>query len=1048
MIRSFLHFTIERPILNHIFFVLLFVLALFAYRDIPKEIFPPFATDKVVVSGGYPGASADVLDKMAVHSLEDGMKSIDNIDNILSTIQNGRFVVQADIKSGSDKQVVLGDVKNAITSLRRDLPTDMNDPVAKIVINRFPLLMIAVSGEVSKKRLLDAAHALKQRLNVLKNLDRIDLRGDAEEEVHLRVDERKLEALHIPKLLLYQAVSALSSIYPAGTFKNRGNLIYLSTENGKKNARSLADTQLKIGGRYVRLGEVADVEFGLGEPQEISHYNGRESVSLIVSKTKKGNALRLSGEVRQLLETFKKEYPDVDFTIYVDTSNWIRNRINLVTSNIFFGLILVFGALFLSMNWRIASVVAIGIPTSFFIALIAAEGLGYSMNMLTMLGVLVALGMIVDEAIVVAENIYRHMEMGKPPLDAAIDGASEMFPAVLTATGTTIFAFLPLLTMSGEMGVFVKVLPVMISILLLSSLFEAYYFLPLHSEEFFTFGHRVDHHEPSRFWDTLSRWYGRLLSALLRHKYVAFVSLFGLIVGATLYMASITKFELMPTFDGTQIYISGEVDIDARLAETERAATQVEQMFLASAKADNLASATLTVGMRVNPDQSITRGKHIFQLLINLHEPKAKNVFDKYLNPYLSLEYDGSDMVRSETSQSIEKRLNRTLLPRLKKLRARDGSPLFRSLTVFVPQAGIVKNDIEIGLSGADDSTIFATLERLQTVLRRIRGVVNVRTNAQEGPRELKLRINGYGQQLGFTEEYLVASLRGLLLDAEYGKQFDQKGLIRLRLVDPRKDREIDIGSIRLRTQDGSRAVPLRDIVTFVYKKSMLHVYKEGGERVWSVMAKVDKSIVLPTEVMERLAPELDTIRNKGIEILVKGEQKADRQLKRDIIRASVMALFLIFISLVWMFNSLVQPLIVLSAVPLSVLGALVGTKLFGFNMTAIGSMGIVGLAGVVVNDGLIMVDFIRRAKGHREIVAGATIRLRPIVLTSITTVLGLLTIMLFASGQAIIVQPMAIVLGFGVAWATVLNLIYIPLLYTVLYRIKEDEKGEIRGGV
>jgi multidrug efflux pump subunit AcrB len=1037
MIRSFLRFAIERPVLNHIFLVLLLLMAFFAYQNIPKEIFPPAELDKIMIRGGYPGASADVLDKMAVRSIEDGLKAVDNLDNLRSTIQNGSFVILADIKPGSDNQLVLSDVKDVLASVRRDLPADMNDPVAKISIYKFPLLLIAISGDQPTRRLLEAADDLKRTLSQIKALDAIEIRGDADEEVRILVDEAKLEALHIPKLLFYKAVSELSSIYPAGTFKDRGRLIYLSTANGAKSARELSDTVLHIGNRYVRLGDVARVEFGLSTPSELSHFNGKANISLNVTKTKLGNAIALSKEIRKRLQAFQKHYPDLIFQVYVDTSVWIRNRINLVTTNIFFGLILVFGAMFLSMNWRIATVVGLGIPTSFFIALIFAEMLGYSMNLLSMLGALVALGMIVDEAIVVAENIYRHMEMGKPPKEAAIDGAAEMFPAVLTATATTVFAFLPLLIMSGQMGMFVKILPIMITVLLLSSLFEAFYFLPLHAKELFSLGHRVDHHEPSRLWDGMGALYSRTLYGLLRWKKLSLLLIAGSIILGTAAMLSITKFELFPTFDGSQIYFTGRVDTDSKLLETERSVTRLETQLLKEISDQEVSSVTSIVGLKFNPDQSVDTGEHLFHIFLNLHERKPENFFDRFINPWLSLEYDDSDMLRSRDAHDIAKDLIRTLLPKLQAMRTPDGKPLFYDLDLFVPQAGIVKNDVEIGLGGASDPVLFAALDRLKRAIEEINGTQHVTVNAKEGPKELKLRINDYGQRLGFTETGLVNTLRGMLLEAEYGKMFDQKGLIRLRIESPTKEDHLDIRSLRLRTPDGSRVVSLGQIADFVYRKRMLHVYKENGERLWSVAASVDKETVLPTEVMKQITPLLEQFKQQGIRVVIKGEQKANKQLAGEMSQAAVIAIFLIFISLVWMFNSFVQPLIVLSTIPLSILGALIGTKLFGLNMTMLGVMGMIGLAGVVVNDGLIMIDFIRKAGNIEEIVAGAKLRLRPIVLTSVTTVLGLATIIFFASGQSLIVQPMAISLGFGVAWATVLNLIYVPILYAVIYRTR-----------
>ncbi len=1036
MIRTFLHFALDRPVLNHIFLVLLLVMSFFAYQSIPKEIFPPAELDKIMIRGGYPGASADVLDKMAVRSLEDGLKAVDNLDNLRSTIQNGSFLILADIKPGSDNQLVLSDVKDVLATVRRDLPADMNDPVARISIYKFPLLLIAISGDQETRRLLDAADDLKQKLSQIKALDAIDIRGDADEEVRILVDEQKLEAYNIPRVVFYKAISELSSIYPAGTFKHWGQLVYLSTANGAKNAQQLRDAILHIGGRSLRLGEVADVRFGLSTPVELSHFNGQANISLNVTKTQNGNAIALSKQIRQDLEAFKKRYPDLTFQVYVDTSVWIRNRINLVTSNIFFGLILVFGAMFLSMNWRIATVVGLGIPTSFFIALIFAEMLGYSMNLLSMLGALVALGMIVDEAIVVAENIYRHMEMGKPPKEAAIEGAAEMFPAVLTATATTVFAFLPLLIMSGQMGMFVKILPIMITVLLLSSLFEAFYFLPLHSKELFTLGHRVDHHEPSRLWDGMSALYGQVLRRLLRHKKLSLLLILGAIIAGTVGIMKVTKFELFPTFDGSQIYFTGRVNTDSQLLETEQKVSRLEKELLGMISKEEVSSVTSIVGLKFNPDQSVDNGEHLFHIFINLHERKAENFFDRFINPYLSMEYDDSDMLRGRDAHAIAKDLTQKLLPRLNAMRTADGKKLFYELDLFVPQAGIVKNDVEIGLGGLPDAQLLPALHTLKHAIEEINGTQHVTLNAKEGPKELKLRINDYGQKLGFTETGVVNALRGMLLEAEYGKMFDAKGLIRLRIEDPKKMDNYAIESLRLRTPDGQQVVPLGEIADFVYLKRMLHLYKENGERLWSVAASVDKEVVLPMEVMKRIEPLLKRFREQGIHLIIKGEQKANKQLAREMSQAAIIAIFLIFISLVWMFNSFVQPLIVLSTIPLSILGALVGTKLFGLNMTMLGVMGMIGLAGVVVNDGLIMIDFVRRAKGIEGIVDGARLRLRPIVLTSVTTVLGLSTIIFFASGQSLIVQPMAISLGFGVAWATVLNLIYVPILFAVIYRV------------
>jgi multidrug efflux pump subunit AcrB len=1042
MIRRVIAFALDRPALNHIVFLLVLVMAVFSYQKIPKEIFPPANLDKISIRGGYPGTSADVLDKMAVKSIEDDLKSVENIRNIESVIQNGSFSITADIKPGADKQLVLSDVKDVIARVKRDLPADMNEPTARIVIHNFPLLLIAISGDVPTARLLEAADKLKGKLSSYKELNSIDIRGDADLELHLILDEKKLEAYGIPKSLFYQAVSGLSSIYPAGTFKQKGSRIYLSTVNGEKEAKRLADTLLTVGDRRIRLGDVARVEFTLGTPGELSHFNGRQNISLNLTKTEAGNAIELSRLIRDDLREFARSYPDLAFQVYTDTSIWIKNRINLVSSNIFFGLILVFSALFLSVNWKIATVVALGIPTSFFIALIGAEMLGYSMNMLTMLGALIALGMLVDEAIVVAENIYRHLEMGKSPREAAIDGAVEMFPAVLTATMTTVFAFLPLLIMSGQLGVFMKVLPVMITILLLSSLFEAFYFLPLHAKELFSIGKRIDHHEPAPFWDRAVELYDRFIARLLRWKKLSlFLLVSGILLGTFTLLQS-SKFELFPPFDASQIYISGKVDVHNRLEETERAMGRIERDLLREFNGTDVSSITSIVGIRFFPDQSFESGEHLFHIFINLHERKPQNFFDRYINPWLSLEYDDRDMIRERSAQEILRRVKERLAKFEGVTVAAGNDPLFQELSAFVPQTGIVGHDIEVGISSEDQEKAFRALERLKKALKQIPGVVEVTDNAREGPRELKLRLNEYGYRLGFDEGKLVSALRGLFLEAEYGKMFDKKGLVRIRIQQRDKDRDVRLEALRLSTPDGTRQVRLEEIADFLYKKSMLKLYKEDGERVWTVTARAQKKTILPSEVMERIDPLLRQFRKEGIKVIVKGEEKENRQVKREMGEAALIALFLIFLSLVWMFNSVTLSLITVSVIPLSVFGALLGTRIMGLHLTMPGVMGIVGLAGVVVNDALIMLDFIRGSKNYEELIRKAGMRLRPIFLTSLTTVLGLLTLIFFASGQALIIQPMAVSLGYGIAWATILNLIYVPLMYAVIYRVESASKN------
>jgi multidrug efflux pump subunit AcrB len=886
---------------------------------------------------------------------------------------------------------------------------------------------------------LDIADKLKSDLSSYKELSNILIRGDADREVQIDINEARLEAYGISKQAIYQAISQISSIYPIGTLEPKGKHLFVSTINGEKNAKDLGDIILFVQGKYIKLKDVADVKYTLGDSDQISHFNGKQNISININKTKEGNAIALSKEIKKLLKVYSAKYKDAEFEAYTDTSVWIKNRLNLVSSNILFGLILVFLALLMSVDFKIALVVAMGIPVSFMITIVGADLMGYSLNMLTLLGALIALGMLVDEAIVVAENIYRHIEEGKSPRDAAIDGAAQMFPAVMTATLTTVFSFLPLLIMSGEMGMFMKVLPVMITILLLSSLFEAFYFLPLHAKDFYSMGDIQKHQKDSKsdFWLWFDRVYEKILGFLLAHKKISLSAIVIFIILSTVGMLKITKFQLFPEFDTTQIYITGKVNINNKLEDTEEYVSMIEQDLLKDINKTEVASITSIIGIMFNADQSVESGSNVFQIFINLHEKAPENFFDKYINPIFSLEYDGSDMIRTQKAQEIVAKLKKSLLTKYKNLKLDNGNDIFEEINMFVQQTGIVGHDIEIGIVTPDKQKMFDAIKRLEAKLHSINGVEDIANNAQRGVDELKLRVNEYGQKLGFSEGYISSTLRGLLLESEYSKVFDNTGLLRVKIFDSAKDNNLDIGALKIAIPNSNKFIRLDEVCDMKYEKSFSKIYKEDSQRIRSVTARVDTKKVLATEVMDSIKPLLDEFRKEGIKIVIKGEEKENKQMKKEMSQAALIAIFLIFISLVWMFNSLVLPLIIVSTIPLSIVGALAGSYIMGINLTMPGVMGIIGLAGVVVNDGLIMLDFIKGSPNSQEIIHKASKRLRPIMLTSVTTVLGLSTLIFFASGQALIIQPMAVALGFGIAWATVLNLYYVPLMYGVIYRVK-----------
>ncbi|MGE4396879.1 MAG: efflux RND transporter permease subunit [Sulfurimonas sp.] len=1039
MIRRFLEFAIDKPLLNHILLTFIFVLSIFAYVNIPKEIFPPMNMDKVTVTGGYAGTSADVLDKMVVKTIEDDLQNISELDIIKTTIKNGSFSIIADIKPGSDNANVLNDVKDIVSSVKKDLPADMAEPIAKIQLHNFPLALVALAGDRPKEELLLRAEELKSELSKLKELSEITIRGDAEEELVIKINEQKVLAFGLQPAMAVDALRSISSIFPIGTIKDRGSHLYISTYNGEKSKVDIESTVINVGGSRVRVGDIADVSFRLSDETELSHYNGVRNISINVAKSKEGNAIELVKQVRALLKEREKVHPELQYEIYADTSVWIKNRLNTVFANITFGLMLVFVAMLIFINRGIAFVVAIGIPLSFMIGLIATEIMGDSLNMLSLLGALIALGMLVDEAIVVAENIYRHMEEGMDRREAAIVGAQEMFPAVLTATLTTVFAFLPMLLLSGEMGMFIKIIPIMITVLLLSSLFEAFYFLPLHAHDFL----KVSHNESStrKIWKKLSSWHSAALHFVFKKRWVSLLLIVVTILSLTAVMIKNSKFQLFPDFDTTQVYVYGKVNVNNELEDTEAIVTELERELLKHIKGDDISSITSVIGFKLDAKNMVETGEHLFHIFIDLSERAADNAFDRYISPYLSIEYDAEILKRERDAREIAKDVERVVEP-FRTLQEGENI-IFEELVVKVPGAGVVASDVEISLSGSDEQKTVQGIKELEDALRAVEGVSNISNDATLGEKELKLRVNEYGQQLGFNEELISKELRAYYLKGEYGKMFNESGLVRIKIESGINEQINSIERVEVQVPSSDTFVLLKDVCDFIITQGFVALQKENGERIRTVVASIDKKTITSAEVMKKLEPAFEKLKSDGYKLEIKGEEKENAKNKRELMQSALIAIFLIFITLVWLFDSIKKSLIVISTIPLVLLGVFFGHMVMGINLTMPGMIGVVGLAGVVVNDGLIVVSFIRKARNVEELMKQAQTRLRPILLTSLTTVLGLSTLIFFASGQAMILQPMAISLGFGIAWATVLNLVYVPLLYAVVFKIKDVQISE-----
>ncbi len=1024
MIKSFIVFGLEKPILNYLLLVFIFILSVFSYFKIPKEIFPISKLDAITITGSYAGASSNILDLMAVSKIEEELDAVSEADKVTTIIKTGYFSINVELKSGYKSADVIDKIKDIISKIKTDLPTDMTEPIVKETTHAFPLVTVAVFGDHSKEELLKIAKDIKSKLSKLEDLSDITIWGESDKELLLTFNEAKIEGYGLNKQEVINTIAQMSSIFPAGIIKDKGTHYYLSSQNGEKDLNVLNNTLLKLNNRTIFLKDIATIEYKLADVNNVSHYNGKRDMSIGINKGKTGDSIALVKEIKNILQDEERNYKGIKFDTYTDTSIWIKNRLNTVVSNIIFGVMLLCVALLFLVNARVAFVVALGIPTSFMIGLIFAEYYGYSLNMLSLLGVLLALGMLVDEAIVVGENIYRHMEMGKDNMTAAIDGSVEMFPAVLTATATTVFAFLPILMLTGETGLFMKILPIIISILLISSLFEAFFFLPLHAKH--TFKLNKDRKFIQIFWEKNKNIYNIILSFFLKWKYIALIGLLCIIIGTTFTLFKLTKFEFIPEFDTTQVYINGSIGVGNSIEETEKKVEILEKKLLEEFKlGSNIDSISSVIGMKLDGKQIPQNEEFYFQIFVNLQENKPDNFFDIYVNPYLSPKYDDTDMTREKMAKEIANKMREFI----EKDEALNKD--YKDLKVYVPGAGIVKYDIEMALSGKDEVKVLEAITLIKNKLNNIKGVSNIADDLLYGNIDLKFSLNNYGNELGFNETIIVNALKPYYFKGSFSKMYNENGVVDIVFIGKDKDKKESLDNFWLTIPNTDKKILLKDIATIHKNESLSQIFKENGVAIKSITASLND--ITSDEVYEQLQPTISNL-DTSVNLDIKGEQQENQKIKKEMAQAFVIALLLIFIALVWMFESIVKSLIILSTIPLSIVGVLIGNFLIGINLSMPGLIGIVGLAGVIVNDGIIMMDFIQSAKNIDELKNLAIQRLRPILLTSLTTILGLSTLIFFASGQSLILQPMAVALGFGVMFATILNLYYVPMLYRIIY--------------
>jgi len=1021
-----IEYFVKNSRLNYTLMGFLVILGVIAFIKIPKEMFPDATLDSIQVSGSYSGASASSLNNFAVVELEDQISSVSGIKKMTSTIRNGSFSMKLELQEGANKNEVETDVKNAVNNARRYFPSDMNDPIVVVEKDSMGLIRIALSSSaLTKEQLLIASKKLKAKISQIKNISEVGIYGDSDLQIDIFIDHKKVDMYGLDSTQIVSAISNLSYIFPVGKIEEKGNHFFVSASNNKFDKEVWLNTILKVDDKKVFLKDIATVSIANATDNIISRLNAQQTVSLRVSKTTIGDAISLSELVKEELEIFKKQNKDINIVISRDSAFLVDERIKVIISNIVLGLVLVGLLMHYLISPRLSFVIILGIPTSFIIGLVLIYATGHSLNLISLMAMLMSLGIVVDDAIIVSENIQRRLEDGESLNDAVINGTKEVVAPVVIASLTTICAFFPMLMIGGEFGEMNFLIPVVVIILILASLLESFVFLPLHSK------HILKRKDKSPDWTKAFNFYESILHKVIHYKKSFLMAFFIIMPIVTFYVFSISRFQMMPDLEINEIRVSFKLDDSYSLEETDKISKKYEELFLKHADELYIRNVDAMVGEYINVAGNFETIENGFALELELEQLKNDNFLDNYVNPLMNFTFDFGQKHKkrliplSEVEQKIRELIKEPA-----------SASYVQEYSVVEERVSFFRTDIELKLNSQNEKKLLEGIDYLKAELAKIKGTEDISDNTNLGEPEHKFTLNSYAYSLGLTDSEISNQISSFFIEKEQATTFNNTGVIKIKTQSLYKDSQEELKHFLINVDD--KKIELQELVDFKIERNFAKIEKENGQIIKTVFANVDRKNISANEVLEQLAPAIKVVEERGVNVGFGGEREKSSEMATQMITALIISLFCIFIVLLINFPSFKSALIIISVIPFTAFGAILGHLVVGVNLTADSFIGMLGLAGVVINDGIVMLDFLKDTTNKEQFYKRAKQRLKPILITSITTILGLFSLMFFATGESVMLQPIAISLGFGVAWGTILNLIYVPALYATLYKIKD----------
>jgi multidrug efflux pump subunit AcrB len=1030
---------------SNILMIFLFVAGGLALANVVIEVFPELETDIITIRVPYRGASPAEAEEGVCIRVEEAIASIEGIKRIRSTAQENLGTVTVELEEDADDRKVLDDVKAAVDRIET-FPAETEKPVVAEAESRRRVITVVLHGDASEKTLKALSERVRDELTAVDGISQVETAGVRNYEISIEVSEEDLRRFGLSFDQVANAVGMSSLDLPGGAVKTAGGEILLRTKGQRYRGKEFEDIVVltRPDGTQVLLSEVATVVDGFEDTDTESNFDGRRAALIQVYRVGNEGALQVANATKAYIERLQGSLPaGVSVSTWDDDSIILRQRIGLLLRNARLGLILVFACLALFLNFRLAFWTTLGIPISFFGGLWLMPYFDVTINMISLFAFIVVLGIVVDDAIVVGENIFEYLEKGMKPLDAAIRGVREMAMPVTFAIVTTIAAFAPLLFVSGNMGKVMRQIPVVVIAVLVASLVEALLILPAHLSGDGALFNRVTRPIAGlldglqRRVQGLLRWwvegaYRSSLAFALEWRYLtmslAVVSLF---LSVSLVAGGFLKFSFMPKIDADNMIAALTMPqgtpADQTAAALERMEAAVRQVAAEhdEDQPDGSPPVIRHISSTVGQQPSLGRRGPM--------GPAASGGDSSHLGE-VNVELLGSED-RNVSSA--------TLLKRWRELVGEVPGAVSLTFQSNLFSAG---DPISVQLAHRDFDVLLAAVERLKEIIATYPGTTDVADSFLAGKKELKLALTPEGRTLGLTLSDLARQVRAGFYGQEVQRIQRGRDDVRVMVRYPESERRSlgDIERTRIRLPDGSE-VPFTTVATVEEGRGYATINRTDRRRVVTVTADVDEQVANANEINGDLRNEvLPTlvVDYPGLSFDFEGAQREQQESLGSLRTNFLVAQLAIFALLAIPFRSYSQPLIIMSAIPFGLIGAILGHLLMGLNLTILSMFGMVALTGVVVNDSLILIDLINRMRAggismEQAIRQAGERRFRPILLTTATTFLGLTPMIFETSLQARFLIPMAVSLGYGIVFATAITLILVPVLYRILEDIK-----------